>query len=280
MVERHLAKVNVASSNLVFRFLKTHTSVCVFCFIQRVIGMKRILSIMRSTIQKYNMINEGDRIAAAVSGGKDSMVMLEALRRLREFYPQKFELGAICIDIGFEGADFSDVENYCRDKAIECHVEKTVIKTVVFDKMKEKSPCSLCARMRRAALCNTAEKLGYNKIALGHNREDANETLLMNIFKNGKIECFEPVTDYDDKNICIIRPMVAVPEGLMAAGCKRNGIPVTDKVCPVDGYTDRQWIKNMIKEMSAENKNLAKNIFASIEKHECFASKVHEVKNK
>lgn len=242
--------------------------------------MKRIMSIMRSTIQKYDMIHEGDKIAAAVSGGKDSMVMLEALGQLREFYPQRFELGAICIDIGFEGADFSSVEKYCRDKAIDCHIEKTVIKTVVFDKMKEKSPCSLCARMRRAALCGTAEKLGYNKIALGHNREDANETLLMNIFKNGKIECFEPVTCYDDKNICIIRPMVAVPEGLIAAARKRNAIPVSEKVCPVDGHTDRQKIKNMIRQMSAENKNIAKNIFASIEKHECFASKVHEVKNK
>jgi len=236
--------------------------------------MKKILSAMRRTIQKYNMISDGDKILAAVSGGKDSMVMLKALNELQTFYPKQFALGAICIDIGFADADYDPILKFCNNNKILCHIEKTVIRQVVFDEMQEKSPCSLCARMRRAALCNKAEELGYNKIALGHNRDDANETLLMNIFKNGKIECFEPYTKYDDRNITIIRPLLEIPEGIISSCAKRNNIPVMKKVCPVDGKTDREKTKELIDSLSKNNKKIKTNIFSAIEKLDYFANKM------
>ncbi len=239
--------------------------------------MKRILSLVRSAVQDYAMIQENDRIAVAVSGGKDSMVMLDALNRFKNFYPVVFSIGVICIDIGFDNTDFSPIQNYCNEIGIECHIEKTVIKKVVFDEMKEKNPCSLCSRMRRAALCSCAEKLGYNKIALGHHRDDANETFLMNIIYNGKAECFEPVTSYEDKKITIIRPMVRVSEGKIFSYAKKSGIPTLEKVCPADGKTDRENIKKLIKNLNLKNKNISKNIFSAVEKHESFSLKKCEV---
>ena len=228
---------------------------------------------MRQTVQKYNMIESGDKIAVAVSGGKDSLVMLEALHLLCTFYPHKFSIGAVCIDSGFDGCDFSLIKNFCKERSIDCHVEKTVIKKVVFEEMKETNPCSLCARMRRAALCNVAQEKGYNKLALGHNRDDANETLIMNLLYNGKIECFEPKTSYDDKKITIIRPMISIPEGIIYSACKRNNFPFMKKICPVDGNKKREKTKNLISDLSANNKKIKDNIFNAIEGLEIFTSK-------
>ncbi|MBR5507444.1 MAG: tRNA 2-thiocytidine(32) synthetase TtcA [Clostridia bacterium] len=238
--------------------------------------MKKILSLMRQAIQKYDMISEGDKILVAVSGGKDSMVMLEGLYLLKNFYPEKFDIGVICIDAGFDGSNFDVIKNFCSNKNIDCHIEKTVIKQVVFEKMKETNPCSLCSRMRRAALCNYAEENGYNKLSLGHNRDDANETFIMNLSGKGKLECFEPKTSYDDRAITIIRPMIFVPEGLIYSACRRNNIPVMKKICPVDGKTKRESTKQMIEFLSKNHPDFKDNIFSAIQSMEIFTSKEKE----
>lgn len=238
--------------------------------------MKKVLSHMRQAIQKYDMIDTGDRIAVAVSGGKDSMVMLEGLLRMRDFYPKKFTLGVICIDAGFDGCDFSLIEDYCKKRDVGFHLEKTLIKRVVFEEMKEANPCSLCSRMRRAALCNFAQENGYNKLSLGHNRDDANETLIMNLFYAGKLECFEPKTSYEDRMVTIIRPMISTPEGLIYSVCKRNNLPVMKKICPADGKTKREKVKILIERESAQNKKIKDNIYNAVENMDIFTSKEKE----
>lgn len=235
--------------------------------------MKRILSLTRQAIQKYNMINEGDKIAVALSGGKDSFVLFEAMNRLKAFYPVNFELGAIYIDIGFDENNSDTISEYCTQSGITCHIEKSVIKEVVFDKTQTKNPCSLCSRMRRACLCQTAKEHGYNKIALGHNKYDANETLLLNIFYNGKTECFEPRTFYEDIDLEIIRPLIMCDEKIISSAAKRYELPVCKKVCPIDGKTDREKIKNIIADISAINPKISDNIFSAIQKLEFFTSK-------
>ena len=226
--------------------------------------MKRVLSLMRQAVQKYNMINEGDSIGVGVSGGKDSLVLLYALNRLRGFYPKKFSIKAISVDIGFENADYSGIRKFCNGENIEFHIEKTVIKQIVFDEMKEKNPCSMCANLRRGALCSAAVNLGCNTIALGHNRDDANETLLMNLFFNSRIYSFEPVTIYENTGLKLIRPLIFVSEGQTNACAVRYSLPVMPKVCPNDGVSQRESIKKLINTMSLHNPDVRTNIFSAI----------------
>ncbi len=232
--------------------------------------MKRILSLTRQAVQKYNMINSGDVIGVGVSGGKDSLVLLSALNTLKNFYPRKFTVKAISVDIGFENADYSPIKEFCRREDIEFHIEKTQIKQIVFDEIAEKNPCSMCANLRRGALCRASTKLGCNVIALGHNRDDANETLLMNLFFNSRIYSFEPVTMYDDSKLRLIRPLIFVGEGQTLSCAKKYNLPVMKKVCPNDGYSQREHIKNLIEDLYRTNPNVKTNIFSAISSMEYY----------
>ena len=235
--------------------------------------MKKILSLTRQAIQKYNMIRSGDCVAIALSGGKDSFILCESLKLLRNFYPEKFDIGVIYINIGFEKTNSEIIYNYCKKSNIQCHIENSIIKDVVFDKMQSKNPCSLCSRMRRAILCETAKKLGYNKIALGHNKNDANETFLMNLMYNGKIECFEPRTRYEDIDIEIIRPLILCDEKIIRCCATKYSLPVCEKICPADGKTDREKIKKLISTLSQDNPKIKDNVFSAIQKQEIYRSK-------
>ena len=232
--------------------------------------MKKILSLARQAIKTYNMIEDGDSVAIGLSGGKDSLVLLLAMHQLMSFYPKKFDIKAISIDAGFENADFGDLKNFCDILGIEYTIEKTNIKEIVFDNMKENSPCALCAKMRRAFLCKAAEKLNCNKIALGHNKDDAIETYVMNILYNAKPVCFEPVTHYEDRNLTIIRPLIFADEYVIKKCAKENKLPVTEKSCPADGNTKREETKNLLKQIKSKNKNAIKNIFTVIKNSEEF----------
>ncbi len=175
--------------------------------------MQRVLGDMRRAIQQYDMISAGDKIAVGVSGGKDSLVLLEGLFRLRKFLGIEFELAAITVDPQFNGipGDYSAVSELCRSRGMEYHILPTQIGEIVFDIRREKSPCSLCARMRRGALHGLAAEIGCNKLALGHNLEDAVETFMMNLLTEGRIGCFSPVTLLEDRQLTVIRPLVLCP---------------------------------------------------------------------
>lgn len=208
--------------------------------------MKKILSYLRRAVQDFNMINEGDRIAVGLSGGKDSLLLLVALKRFQYFSPVKFELEAITLDMGFGGMDFSPLSQLCNEIDIPYTINKTQIGPIVFKERKEKNPCALCARMKRGALHDLALERGCRKIALGHHADDAIETFLLSLFYEGRINTFSPVTYLDRKDIHLIRPLVYAKEKDITYEANKMQLPIVKSTCPSDGNTKREEMKNLI----------------------------------
>lgn len=239
-------------------------------------NIKRILSYMRRAIDDYKMIEDGDRIAIGVSGGKDSLALLCGMANLKKFYPKSFEIEAISMDPGFYKAGFGDeqetktayerIGELCRQLDVNFTLFNTDIAKIIFDVRKEKSPCSLCARMRRGALHDNAKLLNCNKIALGHHFDDAVETFMMNLFNEGRIGCFSPVTYLDRKDITLIRPLVYAPEKDIKYFINHSDLPLLSSPCPADKTTDREAFKRMLNEMDKENKGLKYRIFGAMQR--------------
>lgn len=226
--------------------------------------MQKILSYMRRAVDDYGMIQDGDRIAVGVSGGKDSVTMLMALAALRRFYPNKFELEAITLDMGFEGADFSPIAQLCKEIDVNFTLVKTDIKTVVFDIRKETNPCALCAKMRKGALNEKALELGCKKVALGHHNEDVIETFFLSLFYEGRLNCFSPVSYLDRKGVTLIRPLIYTPEKTIKSFVKNNNVPIVKNPCPADGNTKREKMKEFVAEKHREDKGFKERVFGAI----------------
>lgn len=230
--------------------------------------MKKILSFIRRAVDDYNMIEDGDKIAVGVSGGKDSVALVLALGALRRFYPKKFDIVAITVSMGFENTDFSPIRQLCEENNIEYVVTDTQIGEIVFNIRKETNPCSLCSKMRSGALNDAAINLGCNKVALGHHYDDVVETFLMSLFKEGRINCFSPVTYLDRMKITKIRPMIYLPEKEITYFVNKNSHPVVKNPCPADGNTTRQYMKDLILSLEKENKGLKQQIFHAVKNSE------------
>ena len=230
--------------------------------------MQKLIGLMRKAIQKYDMIQPGDRIAVGVSGGKDSVALLAGLAKLRDILDIPYELVAITLDYGFDGvkSDFSKLEECCKEWNVPYVVQPTEIGKIIFEIRKESNPCSLCARMRRGCLHDAAKKYNCNKIALGHHYDDAVETFVMNLFNEGRIGCFSPVTYLSRKDLTLIRPMVLAEEGLISATVRRCGLPIVKSKCPADGVTTRQWTKEWIRMMDKEHPGLKKRLYGAMER--------------
>lgn len=196
--------------------------------------MQRILSTMRQAIEHYNMIEEGDKIAVCLSGGKDSTTLLMALKNLQIFYPKKFEIIAVTINPGFDFFDIEILNKLCKRVQVPLIVEESHIKEIVFDIRNEKNPCSLCANLRRGIINSVAIREGCNKIALGHNKEDVLETFFMNLLYTGKIHTFSPVSFMDRTKITVIRPLIYTEEKEIKRFIKKAGIEPMKKACPMD----------------------------------------------
>ena len=223
--------------------------------------MKRMLSFVRRAVDDYVMIEDGDRIAVGVSGGKDSLALLATLAALKRFYPKRFEIVGITVDMGFEGADYSPVEDFCRSLGVEYKVVKTEIAKIIFDVREESNPCSLCAKMRRGSLHAAAQEMGCNKVALGHHYDDAVETFMMNLFFEGRIGCFSPTTYLSNRKIHLIRPMIYATEKDVQYFARRQELPVVKSLCPEDHATEREKMKNLLGELERENKGIKHRIF-------------------
>lgn len=226
--------------------------------------MKRLLSFVRRAVDDYQMIEEGDRIAVGVSGGKDSLVLLEVLAQMRIFYPKKYEVVAITIDMGFEGTDFSEVAEFCRRINVEYKIVKTEIAKIIFDVRKESNPCSLCAKMRRGSLHAAAQELGCNKVALGHHYDDAIETFMMNLLFEGRIGCFSPKTYLSNRKINLIRPLIYAQEKDVLYFIRRRTLPIVKSLCPEDHATERENMKNLLSELERKNKGVKHRIFTAM----------------
>jgi len=226
----------------------------------------KITSLIRRCIEDYDMIADGDTIAVGVSGGKDSVSLLCALANLRNFYPKRFELHAITLDLGFKGADFSPIETLCDKLNVKYSLHSTDIATVVFDTRNESNPCSLCAKMRRGALSAKITEKGIKKIALGHHYDDAIETFLMSLLYEGRLHCFQPVTYLDRSDTTQIRPMIYVNETSIVEFVKLNQLPVIHNPCPMNGISKRDEIKALIKMLSSSHPDLRTKLFGAMQR--------------
>ena len=229
-------------------------------------ALNDFIGCVRRAVDDYGMINEGDRVAVGVSGGKDSMLLLAALRQLQSYYPKRFELGAITIELGFEGMDFTPVKRFCEERGIEYTCVKTDIKEVVFDVRQEDNPCSLCAKMRRGALNNTLRERGMNKLALGHHFDDAVETFMMSLLFEGRLSCFQPVTYLDRSGVTQIRPLIYAGEQRIANLAAALELPIVENPCPQDKTSKRYEIKQLLKSMCGEYPDMKTKVFGAMQR--------------
>lgn len=228
--------------------------------------MQRVLGYMRKAIHEFGLIENGDRIVVGVSGGKDSVALLAGLKGLQRFIGIDFEIVAVTLDPGFEQkwTDYTRIEQLCASLEIPYVIKRTQIGEIVFDHRKEKSPCSLCARMRRGALHDVAVEQGCNKVALGHHYDDAVETFLMNLFHEGRLGCFSPKSYLSNKKLWLIRPLVFAPEQEIIKAVRKNNLPVVKSKCPVDGFTARQKAKEFFKAQELENPGITYRMFGAM----------------
>lgn len=226
--------------------------------------LQRLMGTARRAIDDYKMIQEGDKIAVGVSGGKDSLTMLYALSGLRRFYPHKFELEAITVSMGYKEADFSGIAKLCEDLDINYTVVETDIAEILFEERKENNPCSLCANLRKGAFNNKAKEIGCNKKAYAHHFDDVIETMMMSLLYEGRFHCFSPVVYLDRADITLIRPLIYVDEQDIISFRNNYNLSVVENPCPVDGYTKREFTKQLIKTLDKDNKGLRERLFTAI----------------
>jgi len=228
--------------------------------------MQKILSYMRKAIDNYNMIENGDKIAVGLSGGKDSTTLLMGLKALQRFYPKKFEIIAVTINPGFDGFNSNILQNLCQKLDVDFIEEQSYIKEIVFDIRNEKNPCSLCANLRRGALNSVAIRENCNKIALGHNEDDVLETFFLNLLYGGSINTFAPTTYMDRSKITLIRPLIYAPEKYIRNFVKKQGIEPMPKVCNMDGHSKREDMKKLILTFQKDIPNIRANIYGAIQR--------------
>ena len=226
--------------------------------------LQQLMSQTRRAIDDYGMIHTGDKIAIGISGGKDSLTLLYALHGLQRFYPEKFDLEAITVDLGNPDFDLSHIRHLCETMQIPYTVVKTEIAQIVFEERKEKNPCSLCAKMRKGALNDAVKKLGCNKIAYAHHKDDIVETMMMSLIYEGHFYSFPPITHLDRTNLTVIRPLMYVSEADVKGLCRKYQLPVVKSPCPADGYTKRQYVKDLLRKLNLENPGVKERMFSAI----------------
>lgn len=226
--------------------------------------LQQLLSHTRKAVDEYQMIQEGDHIAVGISGGKDSLTLLYALHGLKCFYPNHFELSAITVDLGYEQCDFTPIKELCREMEIPYHIVKTDIAQILFEERKEKNPCSLCAKMRKGALNQAVKEIGCNKIAYAHHKDDIIETMILSLFFEGRFYSFSPKTYLDRMDLTVIRPIMFVDEADVIGFKNKYNLPVVKSACPVDGYTKRQYAKDLLADLNRQYPGIKQRMFTAI----------------
>lgn len=224
--------------------------------------LQQILGKVRKVCDMYNLIEEGDKIAIGISGGKDSLTLLHCLADMRIFYPKKYEVVAIAVDLFNGKTDYSKIKDFCDKINVEFVVVNSDINNIVFNIRKEKNPCSLCANLRRGILNSTAKEYGCNKVALGHHSEDLVETFLMSMFYESRLNTFLPKTYLTNNDITVIRPLILVEEKEIAGYAKN--LPVIFNECPADKHTTREEIKQLIHNLNKKIPQVKQHILSAI----------------
>ena len=233
--------------------------------------MKEILGCIRRADQDFGMIEDGDRVAVGVSGGKDSLLLLYALSLYRRFSPHPFTLQAVTLTMGLEPFNLSGVQALCDRLEVPYVVRETQIGRIVFEERREKNPCALCAKMRRGALNDLCRELGVTKLALGHHRDDALETLLMSMLYEGRIHTFQPVTYLTRSGMTQIRPMIYVSEKDVIHYVKALSLPVVPSPCPANGYTRREDMKALLDHICRSVPNAREQLLTALRNDEQYA---------
>lgn len=226
--------------------------------------LQQLLSLTRKAIDEYNLIEDGDKIAVGISGGKDSLTLLYALAGLRRFYPKHFEIVAITVDLGIAGMDFSAIKKLCEELEVEYTIISTDIYEIIFNVRKEENPCALCAKMRKGAFNEMTKQLGCNKVAYAHHKDDIIETFLMSLMFEGRIHTFSPKTYWDRTELTLIRPLVFVPEADVIGFKNKYELPVVKNLCPADGFTKREEIKQLVKSLNQQYPGFKERVFTAI----------------
>ena len=225
---------------------------------------QQLMSLVRRAIDTYHMIDEGDRIAVGISGGKDSLTLLAALAGLKRFYPAHYELYAVTVDLGFGIQDFGRIRQMCDDLQVPYIRVETGIGKIVFEERRESNPCALCAKMRKGALNTKMKELGCNKVAYAHHKDDIVVTMLMSLIFEGRFHTFRPVTYLDRMDMTVIRPLMYMQEADVIGFVNKNKLPVAKSACPADGYTKRKYAEDLLKRLNQENPGVKERMFTAI----------------
>ena len=227
--------------------------------------LQQVLSQVRRAADDYEMIQDGDKIAVGISGGKDSLTLLYALSTLRRIYPHPFELHAVTVDLGFENLNLGKIEALCKELDVPYTIVPTQIASIVFDQRKEKNPCALCAKMRKGALNEAIRGAGCNKIAYAHHKNDVVETLMLSLIYEGRFHTFAPVTFLDRMNLTVIRPLVYMKEADVIGFVHKHDVPVVKSPCPADGHTRREYVKQLLRQLNLENPGVKDRMFTAVQ---------------
>ncbi|MDY5540931.1 MAG: tRNA 2-thiocytidine biosynthesis TtcA family protein [Lachnospiraceae bacterium] len=227
-------------------------------------NLQKLLSYTRKAVDEYQLIDEGDRIAVGISGGKDSLTMLYALKALSRFYPKHFEIEAVTVHMGHKDLDLSPVEALCQDLDVHYTIIPSQIYQIIFEERKEENPCSLCAKMRKGALNEAVKQMGCNKVAYAHHKDDLVETMLLSLIFEGRFHSFSPKTYLDRMDLTVIRPLLFVPEDEIIGFRYKYNLPVIKSPCPVDGYTKRQYAKELIRTLDHDHPGTKERMFTAI----------------
>ena len=230
--------------------------------------LQQVYSLTRKAIDDYHMIQNGDKIAIGISGGKDSHTLLYALQGLRRFYPYSFELCAVTVDLGFDNLKLDKISELCEDLGVPYHIVHTDIAKIIFEDRQESNPCSLCAKMRKGALNDAMKAIGCNKVAYAHHKDDVVETMMMSLVYEGRFHTFRPVTYLDRTDITVIRPLIYMNEADVIGFVNKYEVPVVKSPCPADGHTKREYIKNLVREINLESPGVKERMFTAIQSGE------------
>lgn len=228
--------------------------------------LQQVLSYVRKAVDDHKMIEDGDRIAIGISGGKDSLTLLYALHALKRFYPEKFEIHAVTVDLGFRNLNLDKIKELCRELEVEYTVVETDIAKIIFEDRREENPCSLCAKMRKGALNQAIKAVGCNKVAYAHHKDDVVETMLMSLIFEGRFHTFAPVTYLDRTELTVIRPLMYMKEADVIGFVNKNQVPVVKSPCPADGHTKREYVKDLLRRLNLENPGVKERMFTAIQR--------------
>ncbi|MBR1854491.1 MAG: tRNA 2-thiocytidine(32) synthetase TtcA [Lachnospiraceae bacterium] len=226
--------------------------------------IQQLYSYVRRAVDDYGMIEEGDKIAVGISGGKDSLTLLYALHGLMRFYPNHFQIHAVTVDLGFDNLNLTQIQALCDELQVPYTIVKTDIAQIIFEERKESSPCSLCAKMRKGALNQAIKEAGCNKVAYAHHKDDVVETMMMSLIYEGRFHTFSPVTYLDRTALKVIRPLIYVNEADVIGFVNKYNLPVVKSPCPADGFTKREYVKNLLKQINTDAPGVKNRMFTAI----------------